>query len=65
MAENAVFPGEAEMFEPMTEFFRDGRRRHVEMIKMKRIEALSRLVEKRPDLPGIATELQKLHSGGE
>jgi len=58
--ENAVFPGAAELFEAMTQSFRDSGRRHDGEMKQKRIETLSGLLEKHPDMPCIADELRNL-----
>jgi len=60
MTESAIFSGASDLFEAMTESFRDGRRRHEAETRMKRIEELYRLLEKHPDFPGVAEELQKL-----
>jgi len=55
-----MFPGASEIFAAMTESFKDSRRRHEEETKRKRIEALSRLLERHPDFPVIAEQLRKL-----
>ena len=60
MTEGDILPGASDLFEAMTESFRDGRRRHEAETRMKRIEALNRLLEKHPDFPGVVEELQTL-----
>jgi len=44
----------------MTESLKNSRRRHQEETKSKRIEALSRFLERHPDLHGTAEQLRKL-----
>jgi len=60
MEENAAFPGASDLFAAMTQTFRDSGRRHDDEMKLKRIEVLSRLLDKQPDMPGISEQLRKL-----
>ncbi|OSX79535.1 hypothetical protein BU14_0075s0025 [Porphyra umbilicalis] len=59
-AENALFPGAAQLFSAMTQSFNDSARRHAEDMKSRRIASLSELLQKHPDRPGVAEQLNKL-----
>jgi len=59
-AENALIPGASELFVAMTQTFKDSGRRHEAEQNTARIAALSSLLARQPDLPGVADELREL-----
>jgi len=59
-AENALFRGAAQLFSAMTQSFIASAQRHAEDMKSRRIASLSELLQKHPDMPGVAEQLNKL-----